>query len=247
MWASAHTGTRFARWRLALALWACRGRVVSRAAFIGIWDLATLGRLVELRGVEHLAAAGRGVVFLGFHLGPTNPHIALRMSGHRVTWIAGRRNLSQAWPPELQAICNNPRETGSQHQDKPSLLRALYHARRLLASGDSVYITADGRAGATVFEVPLPGGTMRIRQGWLFLREISRATVLPILTHYEGRVQIVTVHPPLPPLGEDRVRDLEVCRERLAALVTDHVRRFPEQCYGLAFPREIAAADAELA
>lgn len=85
-------------------------------------------------------------------------------------------------------------------------------------------------------EMPLPGGTRSVRQGWLFLREITGAPVLPVLAHMEGRLQVATVHPPLPPRAADPVRDLEACRETLAPLLADHVRRFPEQCDRLAFP-----------
>jgi len=221
---------------LALALCAYHGRFVARSALTGIRDLATLRRLVSLRGGEHLATAGRGVILLGFHLGPTSPHLALRIAGHHVTWIGGFRSAPEAWPPELRHICEDPPETGSHPLDTPSRVRALYHARRLLVSGENIFITADGMAGAAALEVPLPGGTARIHPGWLFLREISGAPVLPVLSHVEGRMQVVTVYPPLPPLCADPVRDLEVCRETLSSLLADHVRRFPEQCYILAFP-----------
>jgi lauroyl/myristoyl acyltransferase len=169
------------------------------------------------------------------------------MAGHRVAWIAGRRTAPEVWPPELRSVCEDPRETGSRAKDKPSLLRALYHARRLLGSGESVFITADGTGGATVIEMPLLGESDGVRQGWLFLREITSAPVLPVLSHMEGRVQVVTVHPPLPPRSADPVRDIEICRERLSALLADHVRRFPEQCYRLAFPRQSDRDDADAA
>ena len=87
--------------------------------------------------------------------------------------------------------------------------------------------------------MPLLGRTDSVRQGWLFLREITGAPVLPVLSHMEGRVHVVTVHPPLPPRIGDPVRDLEACREKLAPLLAGHVRRFPEQCYRLAFHREM--------
>ena len=103
-------------------------------------------------------------------------------------------------------------------------------------NGGNVFITADGgRVTTTAFEVPVPGATVGVRGGWLFLREITGAPVLPVLSHMEGRTHVVTVHPALPPRCADPVRDLENCRERITALLSDHIRRFPEQCYGLAF------------
>src|SRR6185369_9807063 len=112
--------------------------------------------------------------------------------------------------------------------------RALYRARRILLDGGSIFITADG-PGTAAFEVPLPGGSARICAGWLLLRQTTGACVLPVLSHMEGRTQVVTVHPALAPLDADPVRDLDVCRGELERLLADHVRRFPEQCYMLAF------------
>jgi len=60
--------------------------------------------------------------------------------------------------------------------------------------------------------------------------------VLPVLSDMEARSQVVTIHPPLPPLIANPVRDLDSCRRLLAGLLGDYVRRFPEQCFSLAFP-----------
>jgi hypothetical protein len=51
----------------------------------------------------------------------------------------------------------------------------------------------------------------------------------------QGRVQVVTVHPPLPPAVADPAADLDACRTALAAVLGEYVRRYPEQCYSLAF------------
>jgi hypothetical protein len=48
-------------------------------------------------------------------------------------------------------------------------------------------------------------------------------------------MQVVTVHPPLPPAVDDPAADRDLCRDALAPLLEAHVRRFPEQCYSLAF------------
>src|SRR5262249_52280566 len=101
-WASAHRVRRLDRWRVALATCANQGRFVARAALTGIRDVATLRRLVCLRGAEHLATPGRGRILLGFHLGPASPHLALRIVGHRVTWIGGFWSAPEAWPEELR-------------------------------------------------------------------------------------------------------------------------------------------------
>lgn len=96
-------------------------------------------------------------------------------------------------------------------------------------------ITADGPVGAEAFRIPLPGGPAIIRSGWLALRRHAGAPTLPILSHLEGRRQIVTIHPPLPEPQTDPVGDALACRDVLSPLLWDYVRRFPEQCRSLAF------------
>jgi lauroyl/myristoyl acyltransferase len=114
-------------------------------------------------------------------------------------------------------------------------LRRLYRARRILLDGGNVFISADGAHGQIAFTVPLAGGPVAIREGWRVLRRATGATVLPVLSHMEGRRQITTVHPPLPPLAADPLLDLDACRDALGHLLGDYVRRFPDQCYSLAF------------
>jgi hypothetical protein len=248
-WTRAHRRTRHGRLRLAVSLCSYRGRFVARAAFTGIRDLEALRRLVSLRGAEHLVSGQRGMIFLGFHLGPPNPDVALRMAGQGVTWIGPRGNWiggarhAAAWPPELHRLYEGPGEhrageTALAPRGRPPQAHeravVLYRARQILRGGGSIFITADG-PGVLAFEVPLPGGPARIRAGWLLLREATGAPVLPVMAHMEGRIQVVTVHPPLPPLDADPVRDAETCREALGRLLVDHVRQFPEQGYLLAF------------
>ena len=247
-WASAHRSTLSSRWALALASYSHRGRFVARSAFTGIRDVTALRNLTRLRGGERVVAAGRGAIFLGFHLGPPRPDLALRIAGHHVTWIGavgtrvGGRRTAGAWPPAIQRlfeVSSEPEteEAAAWAPGTPARLRALHHGRRILSRGESIFITADG-PGSAAFEVPLPGGRAHIRAGWLLLREITGAPVLPVLSHMEGDVQVVTVHPALPPLDADPRRDLEACREVIGALLREHVGRFPEQCYILAFPIE---------
>ncbi|PYO28066.1 MAG: hypothetical protein DMD86_16945 [Candidatus Rokuibacteriota bacterium] len=243
-WASAQRSRAWSRWALTLSLCSYHGRFVARSAFTGIRDLATLHQSFSLRGEEHLAAAGRGVIFLGFHLGPTSPDVALRIAGHRVTWIGPglwRIGMDGAWPPEIRHLYERSGGTAVASEGGQLGLRALYRARRMLLHGENIFITADG-VGTQAFEVPLPGGPARIRAGWLLLRQATGAPVLPVLSHMEGRTQVVTVYPSLPSPVADPVRDLDVCRAAIDRLLTDHVRRFPEQCYLLAFRRTIPTA-----
>ena len=74
----------------------------------------------------------------------------------------------------------------------------LYRARRILLDGGALFILADSRVGRAAFAVPLPGGPMIIRSGWLTLCRLTGARVIPVVTHLEGRTQVITIHPALP-------------------------------------------------
>jgi hypothetical protein len=63
----------------------------------------------------------------------------------------------------------------------------------------------------------------------LTLRRLTGAPERPVLSHFEARTHVVTEHPPLPVDPDDR-------RRALGELLGEYVRRYPEQCYSLAFP-----------
>ena len=232
-WARAQPDSGRAPRRLARSLCAYHGRFVARSAFVGMRDPDTVRRHVAVRGEEHLAAAGTGVILLGFHLGPAQSYLALRALGHRLTWVGGR-GASPGWSPAIRE--HYQRDHGDLLlPDIPyAWERRLYKARQILKLGRSVFISADG-AGAVAFSVPLPGGAAAIGTGWLLLRQSTKAAVLPVLSHLEGRTQVVTVLPPLPPRLADPARDREACLRAIADVMGDYVRRFPEQCYSLVF------------
>ena len=228
-WASAQPGVAGRqRWRLAIALCAHHGATVARSAAVGLWDPRRLGRHLVVRGAEHLAGSQGGVILLGFHLGMPNVDVMLRMMGHRARWLGGRRAGGtwerSAWQPFLdrgdELVLDDPGAGAG----------VLRRACRVLLDGEAVCMTADGGAGREAFRVPLPGGPLIVRSGWLSLRDHGKASVLPVLSHQEGRTQVVTIHPPLPP-------DAAASRDVLACLIEDYVRRFPAQCYTLAFRR----------
>jgi lauroyl/myristoyl acyltransferase len=232
-WARAQPDSGRTAGRLARSICANHGRFVARSALVGMRDPDTVRRHVALRGDEHLAAAGPGAILLGFHLGPAQSYLALRALGHRLIWVGGR-GASPAWSPAIRE--RYQRDHGDLLlPDVPyAWERRLYKARQILNEGRSVFISADG-PGAVAFSVPLPGGSAAIGTGWLLLRQSTKAPVLPVLSHLEGRTQIVTVLPPLPPCLPDAARDREACRRAIAQVMGDHVRRFPEQCYSLVF------------
>lgn len=233
-WAAAQpAGVRSPR-VLACALCAFHGRFVARSAFLGIRGAEAGRRLVAVGGVASLTSSERGMILLGFHLGPPNAYVALRTAGLRLTWIGGR-GASGAWAPELRARYQSRREAAFFGSDPGRWVQRLHRARQLLHAGEHVFINADGD-GREAATIALPGGPLTLRAGWLALRRATGAPVVPVLSRLEGRTHVVTVHPPLPEPLADGAADLEACRGALAGILTDYVRRFPEQCYSLAFP-----------
>ncbi len=225
-WASAQGGNRRGRWPLALALLANHGRFVAQERLVGVRDPRRLRERLDIVGGEHLAAARArgGVILLGFHVGPPGSSLALRLLGYPVA----------SWHQLVEAAGGAP-VGGS-----PSVsisgaaagrgAAALHQARRHLAGGGVLYVTADGPHGTEACRLPMPGAPIVIRSGWLVLRRYTRAATLPLLAHEEGRRRIITVHPALPPPAPDPGRDVEACRVVLAALLAAYLRRFPEQC-----------------
>lgn len=230
-WARAHAASEREARRLARSLSAHHGRFVARSAFLGMREPEAVRDSMEVRGAEHLAAAPRAIL-LGFHLGPAQSYVALRAEGHRLVWVGGR-GASPAWAPAIRARYLDGRGDLLFPNVPYAWERRLYAARNVL-DGGRVFISADG-VGAEAFAIALPGGSASIGAGWLALRRMTRAPVLPVLSHLEGRRQIVTVHPPLPPADPDADIDRAICRAALAPLLDAHVRRVPEQCYSLAF------------
>jgi lauroyl/myristoyl acyltransferase len=233
-WAASHRRPRRERWRLALACCAYHGRFVARSALVGIRHPDAFRRQIVLNGTEHLSASTKPTIFLSFHLGPPETALALQVAGHPLTWIGGWSS-SRAWARDAWRGFQGPGDVLSLSEGKGSWGGVLYHARRVLSDGGAICISADGGAGREAFRIALRGGPIVVRSGWLALRRQTGARVLPVLTHIEGRTHVVTVHPPLPPPVVDSDDDIEACRTPLAALLEEHVRRFPEQCYTLVF------------
>jgi lauroyl/myristoyl acyltransferase len=235
-WSSAHSDGATARWRLAARVCSYYGRFVSRLMLVGFRDPDHLRAHLVVRGEEHLkGAAGRGIILLGFHLGPPGAALALRIVGHPLTWARGWDD-SQGGSGEAWRRFHATGEMLSLSQGgKSALGGVLYEARRVLLEGGTIYITADGGRGREAFRLPVPGTPVIVRSGWLALCRHTGATVLPVLTHLEGRTQVVTIHPALPPIGRHPAQGLEACREALRELLDRYVREHPEQCYSLVF------------
>jgi len=153
-WAGAHRTTRVGRWWLAARLCACYGRFVARLMLVGFRDPEHFRAQVIVKGEERLkAAAGRGVILLGFHLGPPGAAIALRALGHQLTWARGWGDSQGGLRPAWRAF-HAAGEMLSLSQDRHALGAVLYEARKILVEGGAVYITADGGKGREAFRVP---------------------------------------------------------------------------------------------
>jgi len=121
-----------------------------------------------------------------------------------------------------------------QREDVASRGVGLLRARAHLLAGATVRMSADGGAGRPLFEIPLPGVDFAIRAGWWILRRQTGVPVVPMLVHRDGSKVVGELHPPLPGPLDDPERDRAQCRDALAAVLGDYVRRFPEQCVTLA-------------
>jgi hypothetical protein len=236
-WAGAQPGVS-SRWRLAVALSGYQGRFVARHALLGIRAPEALQRITTVRGAEHLAGADRGVILLGFLAGPRLSWLALRVAGHRLTWLGGRP--SPLWAPAIRRRYLDGHGDLILSTGAPESMRLLRRARKILSDGGTVFMNADG-TGSGAFSVPLPGRPIVIQKGWLALRRLTGATVLPVLSHLEGPVQVVTIHPPLPSPTDEPATDLENCRRALRDLLAAFTARHPEQCVLLALARRGAA------
>jgi lauroyl/myristoyl acyltransferase len=224
-------------WRLALEASAFRGRWVARSALLGLRGHDDLRRHVVLHGERHLAPAGTGTILLGFHLGPPNTDVALRVAGHPLAWFGHSRH-SPAWSRAPWRALRDPGESLSPPDGQRFWPGYLYRARRILLDGGTMYIKADAWKGREFCRVLVPGGAARIMAGWVMLARQTGARVLPVMTHLAGRDQVITIHPPLPRLAPGDAEELAEWRSILRALIAGYVERFPEQCPALAFPDE---------
>jgi len=233
-WASAQPAATRGRWRLTLELLAYHGRFFAQETLVGVRRPETLRHRVTLVGETHLAQASErgGVLILGFHVGPPGSARALRLMGYpvarpeEVAVSDGTRSGAGAG-----ADGRAPRTTLLLDEESPGdRALVLTRARRYLAAGGLLYITADGPAGSEAFRLAVPSGPIVVRSGWLALRRHTGVATLPLLAHQQGRQRIVTMYPALPPPARDPGEDRRICRDILTSLLGEYLERFPEQC-----------------
>jgi len=233
--ARAHRPTHGGAVRLALSLLAHHGR------FIHLEMCPGLAMDTTIVGEGHLACASAGALLLSFHLGPPHSGRALRMRGYPVSSATRLEYLDEARVRKLDDEGASIKLSGD---DPRARALALMRLRRLLAGGGLVRINADGSLGRGVCAIPVTGGEIVLRQGWLTLRRQTRVPVLPLLARMEGRRRVIELHPPLPPVDPDPARDLGQCLAVLTPLLAAYVRQHPEQCRYVVYPRGPQIVDA---
>lgn len=210
-----------------------QGRFRARHALIGLTSPAALAAVVRIDGREHLP--DRGAVLLGFHVGPPVVGEALCVSGVPVLSVAGRRH-SRQWSRQAWAPVRHLSEAFSLTEDPSVLGGALYRMRRRLTEGEHVYVMGDGLKGRVAFTLQVHDGrVLKMKSGWLLLARHTGAPVVPVTTHYEGPTQVVTFHPPLPPIDMNRIEDLAQYQTLLQGILERFAAAHPEQCSGLVY------------
>jgi lauroyl/myristoyl acyltransferase len=226
-WAAHHATGRRQRWRIATSLLAQDGRILMFNARVGLRDLDAYRRRIRLEGLEHLDAARRrgGTLLVGFHVGATGTSAALDACGYSLT--------SSGYDGNAPAPGDPPTVQWSRRGQDRAL--AILRLRELLRAGQMVSITADALDGRASMTIPVPGGELPLRTGWLFLRRQTGATALPVLARFEGRTKVVVIHPPLPAPVADEAADTQACRTAMSEVLGGFIRRYPDQCLWLAF------------
>lgn len=214
-------------------LFVYQGRFRARHALIGLASPDALASRVRIDGREHLPDGG--AILLGFHVGPPAAGEALCVSGIPVLSVAGRR-YSRQWTSEAWTPVRRLYEAFPLTEDPSVLGGVLYRMRRRLAGGERVYVAGDGLKGRLAFTLQVQDGrVLKMKSSWLLLARHTGAPVVPVTTHYEGARQVVTLHPPLPPVDPARVEDLVRCQALLQALLERYAAEHPEQCSGFVY------------
>ena len=234
-WAASQPDVRDPR-RLAGALLAERGRFLAAATQVGVRDPEELRRRLAVEGREHLDAAAQrgGVLLVGLHLGSAATALALKVAGYPLVFTG--RGRGPLWPRAPARWIVPAPEDLIQWTDVASRVIALRRIQRRLVARGMVYMAADGD-GQDAFTIPLPGGDVAVRGGWLAVRRTPDVSALPVLAHTEDAWLRVRIHPPFPASVADRSADLAACRAHLTPIVAEFVRQWPEQCFMLALGR----------
>ena len=179
----------------------------------------SLGRLVEIRGREHLEAAlagGKGAILCGAHFGShLSASSLLHASGFPLTTI-GRWHWN--FTPGLSSVERRFWDLVCarrvlRHRQRPNIepwpgqIQAAVQAAAALRANEVVMITSDAEpldGDRTAIEVPFLGRQARLQPGVVTLAQLTGAPVLMAFVYRlaDYRHQIVEISPPVPMQGE---------------------------------------------
>jgi KDO2-lipid IV(A) lauroyltransferase len=191
---------------------------------------ASLSRLVECEGLEHLEAAearGKGTILFTGHLGAWElTSLALSAFGHRVDFLARRIDN-----PLIEELVERTRTRfGNRSIDKRTAARPML---RTLGAGGTLGILVDlntqPHEGIFVDFFGIPASTTS-SLATLALR--TDATVLPIFAPWDeerGRF-LLKIEPPVNiSRSGDAEEDVRALTARITQVIEKYVRLYPEQ------------------
>jgi KDO2-lipid IV(A) lauroyltransferase len=199
----------------------------------------SLGKLVEIRGREHLdaaLAAGKGAILCSAHFGSYDCAFSLlNASGFPVTSI-GRWWWN--YPPEGSSAVRRMWDfvfarRVHRHRQRPNIepwpgrVQVALQAASVLRGNEVVTICSeapplDAELNRTI-EVPFLGRQARFLPGVVTLAQVTGAPVLMISVHRAAdyRHQVVEISPPVPMEGETAAA-FERCVAAIGAAITAH-------------------------
>jgi lauroyl/myristoyl acyltransferase len=177
-----------------------------------------LGRLVEIRGREHLEAAlagGKGAILCSAHFGS---HLSatslLHVSGFPLTsigrwWWNFNPDLSSAERRFWDFVCAR---RVLRHRQRPSIepcpgqIKAAVQAATALRANEVVFICSDAEpleGDRTAIEVPFFGRQARLLPGVVTLAQLTGAPILMAFAYRSAdyRHQVLEISPPVPMQG----------------------------------------------
>jgi lauroyl/myristoyl acyltransferase len=180
----------------------------------------SLGKLVEIRGREHLDAAlagGKGAILCSAHFGSCNSAFSLlHASGFPLTTIG--RSPSNQWPDMSSAERRLWEFVYSRrlrrHRQRPIIeplpgrIQAVAQAAVALRANEVVTISSDAPPLdadlARAVEVPFLGRQARLLPGVVTFARLTGAPVLMVFMHRlaDYRHQVLEISPPVPVDGE---------------------------------------------
>lgn len=203
---------------------------------------ATVGRLIEIRGLENLASAierGRGAILYSGHVrGQGAFFAALALLGYPPNVIS-RGVPSPRHPIDLQLSAR--RTAFLEHRLGCRFLQVApdpgvaFHAARALQRNQVVTIAIDLPLARQNVEVRFLDGVARFPSGAALLAQVTGAPLLSFFVHHAGeaRPPVAEIGPPYHPSPPD---DLAACMQHCASRLEEKIREHPGNWNTWLFP-----------